>query len=66
MVLSQHGFNSVALLWAESDSRKSALFLVGDSIRGAGLLKLVGDQILDYKTRIDGDFDSIQLKLVRD
>ncbi|MHA2176534.1 MAG: hypothetical protein ACXABI_17045 [Candidatus Hodarchaeales archaeon] len=66
MVLSQHGFNSVALLWAESSSKKSALYLVGDSIRGAGLLKLVGDQILEHKTKLYGMNETIHLKLVRD
>ena len=66
MVLSQHGFNSVVLLWAESSTKESALYLVGDSVRGVGLLKLVGDQILEHKTKLNGLQDTYHLKIVRD
>ncbi len=53
IVLSQHGFNSIALMWAENNARDVALFMVGDSFRGVGLLKLVSEQILEYRTNPD-------------
>jgi hypothetical protein len=49
IILSQHGFNSIAIMWAQSSKKDSTLFMVGDSIRGVGLLKLVGDQIFEHK-----------------
>ena len=63
LVISQHGFNSIALRWVANSSQDTSLFMVGDSIRGVGLLKLVGDQILEHKTD-DPISDEIRLKLV--
>ncbi len=66
LVLSQHGFNSIALKWAMSSSKNTALFMVGDSIRGVGLLKLVGDQILEYKVESGPPINEVRLKPVSD
>ena len=66
IVLSQHGFNSIALRWAVSRKHDNALFMVGDSVRGVGLLKLVGDQILEHKTEFDPSTDGIRIKPVSD
>ncbi|UCE13731.1 MAG: hypothetical protein JSV04_00815 [Candidatus Heimdallarchaeota archaeon] len=49
IVLSQHGFNTIALKWATKSTKNSFLFMVGESSKGVGLLKLVGDQILEYR-----------------
>ena len=38
--------------------------MVGDSVRGVGLLKLVGDQILEQKTELGSVSDKIHLKIV--
>ncbi len=62
LVLSQHGFNSIALKWAVSSSKDTALFMVGDSIRGVGLLKLVGDQILEHKIESGPPSNEVRLK----
>jgi hypothetical protein len=64
MVLSQHGFNSIALKWVVSSKHNNTLFMVGDSVRGVGLLKLVGDQILEHKTEFDPSMDGIRIKPV--
>ena len=64
IVLSQHGFNSIALRWAVSSKHNNTLFMVGDSVRGVGLLKLVGDQILEHKTEFDPSMDGIRIKPV--
>jgi len=66
IVLSQHGFNSIALRWAVSSKHNTTLFMVGDSVRGVGLLKLVGDQILEHKTEFDPSMDGIRIKPVGD
>ena len=66
IVLSQHGFNSIALRWVVSSKLNNALFMVGDSVRGVGLLKLVGDQILEHKTEFDPMLDGIHIKPVSD
>ena len=66
IVLSQHGFNSIALRWAVSSKYNNTLFMVGDSVRGVGLLKLVGDQILEHKTEFDPSTDGIRIKPVSD
>jgi len=66
IVLSQHGFNSIALRWAMSSKHNNSLFMVGDSLRGVGLLKLVGDQILEHKTEFDPSMDGIRIKPVSD
>jgi len=50
IVLSQHGYNTIALMWAENNARDVAIYMVGDSSRGVGLLKLVSEQILEYRT----------------
>ena len=49
IVLSQHGSNTIALKWASDSANDVSLFMVGDSTKGVGLLKLVGDQVLDYR-----------------
>jgi hypothetical protein len=64
IVISQHGFNSIALRWTATSSEKTALYMVGDSVRGVGLLKLVGDQILEQKTELGPISDKIHLKIV--
>jgi hypothetical protein len=64
LVLSQHGFNSIALKWAVSSSKETALFMVGDSVRGVGLLKLVGDQILEHKVEFGPPLNEVRLKPV--
>ncbi len=64
LVLSQHGFNSIVLKWAVSSSNETALFMVGDSIRGVGLLKLVGDQILEHKIESGPPNNELRLKPV--
>jgi len=66
MVLSQHGFNSIALKWVASSKYNNTLFMVGDSVRGVGLLKLVGDQILEHKTELKPSIDGIRIKPVSD
>lgn len=53
IVLTQHGLNSIALKWAENNAKDVVLFMVGDSFRGVGLLKLISEQILEYKTNPD-------------
>ena len=63
LVISQHGFNSIALQWVENSTKDTGLFMVGDSIRGVGLLKLVGNQILEHKNK-DPESGDIHLKLV--
>jgi hypothetical protein len=40
--------------------------MVGDSVRGVGLLKLVGDQILENKTEFDPSMNGIRIKPVSD
>ncbi len=50
IVMSQHGSNTIALKWASDSANDVSLFMVGDSTKGVGLLKLVGDQVLDYRT----------------
>jgi hypothetical protein len=64
LVFSQHGFNSIVLKWAVSSSKETALFMVGDSIRGVGLLKLVGDQILEHKIESGPPLNEVRLKPV--
>jgi hypothetical protein len=49
LVFSQHGSNTIALMWATNSSKDVFLFMVGDSTRGVGLLKLVSEQILEYQ-----------------
>lgn len=49
LVLSQHGFNTIVLKWATNSAKNSFLFMVGESSKGVGLLKLVGDQVLEYR-----------------
>ena len=66
VVLSQHGFNSIALRWAVSKKHNNTLIMVGDSVRGVGLLKLVGDQILEHKTEFDPSINGIRIKPVSD
>jgi hypothetical protein len=66
LVLAQHGFNSIVLKWAMNSSRDTALFMVGDSIRGVGLLKLVGDQILEHKVESGPPINEVRLKPVRE
>ncbi len=66
IVLSQHGFNSIALRWAMSNKHNNTLFMVGDSVRGVGLLKLVGDQILEHKTEFEPSEDGVHIKPVSD
>ena len=66
MVLSQHGFNSIALKWAVNSENNRTLFMVGDSVRGVGLLKLMGDQILEHRTEFNSSLDGIRLKPVSD
>jgi hypothetical protein len=64
IIISQHGFNSIVLRWTATSSEKTALYMVGDSVRGVGLLKLVGDQILEQKTELGPISDKIHLKIV--
>lgn len=49
IVLSQHGFNSIALMWATNSLQNVRLFMVADSTRSVGLLKLVSEQVLEYR-----------------
>ncbi|MFX1282217.1 MAG: hypothetical protein ACFFB5_01120 [Promethearchaeota archaeon] len=51
MVLSQHGSNSIALRWATNNTKDTSLFMVGDSTKGVGLLKLVSEQVLEYQVK---------------
>jgi hypothetical protein len=51
------------LQWVENSTEDTGLFMVGDSIRGVGLLKLVGNQILEHKNE-DPESGDIHLKLV--
>lgn len=55
VVLSQHGSNAIALKWATNSAEETSLFMVGDSTKGVGLLKLVGEQILEYRGKFDSD-----------
>ncbi|MFX0123667.1 MAG: hypothetical protein ACFFAE_08500 [Candidatus Hodarchaeota archaeon] len=57
VVLSQHGSNAIALKWATNNAEKTSLFLVGDSTKGVGLLKLVGEQVLEYRGKFDSSND---------
>ncbi|MFX0212217.1 MAG: hypothetical protein ACFFDT_39960 [Candidatus Hodarchaeota archaeon] len=50
IVLSQHGSNTIALLWGVNSEKNVSLFMVGDSPKGVGLLKLVSEQILEYRS----------------
>lgn len=49
VVLSQHGSNTIATIWAANSAKDTYLFIVGDSTKGVGLLKLVSEQILEYR-----------------
>ncbi|MFW9854091.1 MAG: hypothetical protein ACFFFG_03495 [Candidatus Thorarchaeota archaeon] len=49
LVLSQHIMNSLVLRVAQNSEKSASLFLVGDSSRGVGLLKLVSEQLLETK-----------------
>ena len=51
IVLSQHGSNTIALKWATNSTKTTSLFMIGDSTKGVGLLKLVSEQILEYQTK---------------
>lgn len=53
IVLSQHGSNTIALMWGANSEKNVALFMVGDSPRGVGLLKLVSEQILEYRSGLN-------------
>lgn len=53
LVLSHHIMNSLVLRIAQNSDRNASLFLVGDSFRGVGLLKLVSEQLLDSRTTSD-------------
>jgi hypothetical protein len=50
IVLSQQGSNTIALLWGVNSEKNVSLFMVGDSPKGVGLLKLVSEQILEYRS----------------
>ncbi|MHA1974692.1 MAG: hypothetical protein ACTSW1_16975 [Candidatus Hodarchaeales archaeon] len=49
IVLSQHSSNTIALMWAANSKGDTSLYIVGDSTKGVGLLKLVSEQILEYR-----------------
>ncbi|MFX0014181.1 MAG: hypothetical protein ACFFB2_06800 [Promethearchaeota archaeon] len=51
IVLSQHGSNAIALKWATDSALQTSLFMVGDSTKDVGLLKLVSEQVLEYKLK---------------
>ncbi|MFX1517238.1 MAG: hypothetical protein ACFFC6_13120 [Promethearchaeota archaeon] len=53
VVLSQHGSNAIALKWATNSEEDTSLLMVGDSSKGVGLLKLVGEQVLEYRGKLD-------------
>lgn len=53
MVLSQQGSNAIALRWATNNTQDTSLFMVGDSTKGVGLLKLVSEQVLEYQVKPD-------------
>jgi hypothetical protein len=53
VVLSQHGSNTIATIWAVNSAQDTFLFIVGDSTKGVGLLKLVSEQILEYRVGTD-------------
>jgi hypothetical protein len=53
IVLSQHGLNTIALMWGVNSEKNVALFMVGDSPRGVGLLKLISEQILEYRSGLN-------------
>lgn len=53
LVLSQHGSNAIALKWATNSEEDTSLLMVGDSTKGVGLLKLVGEQVLEYRGKVD-------------
>ncbi|MHA1331733.1 MAG: hypothetical protein ACTSR2_11705, partial [Candidatus Hodarchaeales archaeon] len=48
IVLSQHNLNTIALMWVMNSKGDTSLYMVGDSTKGVGLLKLVSEQILEY------------------
>ncbi len=62
VVLSQHGSNAIALKWATNSAEDTSLFMVGDSSKGVGLLKLVGEQVLEYRGKLDS-FNDIKSNL---
>ncbi|WP_455464303.1 hypothetical protein [Candidatus Hodarchaeum mangrovi] len=51
IVMSQHGSNTIALEWAKNSTNDISLFMVGDSTKGVGLLKLVSEQALEYQNK---------------
>ncbi|MFW9902848.1 MAG: hypothetical protein ACFFFH_00830 [Candidatus Thorarchaeota archaeon] len=53
LVLAQHGSNAIALKWATNTAEDTSLLMVGDSAKGVGLLKLVGEQVLEYRVKPD-------------
>lgn len=53
IILSQHGSNAIALKWATNSKKDASLFMVGDSTKGVGLLKLVSEQVLEYQAKPD-------------
>ncbi|MFX1537858.1 MAG: hypothetical protein ACFFDI_27010, partial [Promethearchaeota archaeon] len=53
VVLSQYGLNAIALKWATNTKEDTSLLMVGDSTKGVGLLKLVGEQVLEYRGQPD-------------
>ena len=53
IVLSQHGSNAIALKWATNSTKDASLFMVGDSTKGVGLLKLVSEQVLEYRIKFN-------------
>lgn len=51
IVMSQHGSNTIVLEWAKNSTNNVSLFMVGDSTKGVGLLKLVSEQVLEYQDK---------------
>ncbi|NHJ01920.1 MAG: hypothetical protein EAX86_07225 [Candidatus Heimdallarchaeota archaeon] len=50
LVLSQHGSNSIVLKWGVNSKEDTFLFMVGESTKGVGLLKLVSEQMLEFRS----------------
>jgi hypothetical protein len=40
-------------MWGVNSEKNVALFMVGDSPRGVGLLKLISEQILEYRSGLN-------------
>ncbi len=58
VILSQHGSNAIVLKWATNSTNDTSLFMVGDSTKGVGLLKVVSEQVLEYQVKFSSQNNS--------